>query len=50
MTGYQSLPANVALGLADQYAIQNSWLTTDVGQLEVCALVPASFFSSSRSN
>ncbi|KAL7415432.1 hypothetical protein BDY24DRAFT_369258 [Mrakia frigida] len=35
MTGYQTLPANVALGLADQYTIQNSWLSTDVGQLEI---------------
>lgn len=35
MTSYGSLPANVALGLADQYKITNDWLSTDVGQLEI---------------
>ncbi|KAL7413404.1 GMC oxidoreductase-domain-containing protein [Mrakia frigida] len=35
MTGYQTLPDNVASGLSDQYELQNSWLSTDVGQLEV---------------
>ena len=35
MTSWHNLPANVASGLADQYAIQQQWLTNEVGQHEI---------------
>ncbi|WWD20874.1 hypothetical protein CI109_105351 [Kwoniella shandongensis] len=35
VTSWQNLPANVATGLKAQYKIQQEWLTSDVGQLEI---------------
>ena len=34
MTSWQNLPAGVATSLSKQYAIQQQWLTTGVGQIE----------------
>jgi choline dehydrogenase len=35
VTGWLSLPANVAKGMRAQYEIMQKWLTGNVGQLEI---------------
>ncbi|WVR08765.1 hypothetical protein IAU60_005823 [Kwoniella sp. DSM 27419] len=35
ITSWLSLPANVAKGIRAQYQIQQQWMTSDVGQLEI---------------